>query len=78
MILVVRTIRLIRPDVHSSCPDERVFTTSTWHNTGRHLSSVRIVNPVGLNRILPAPQPIFSLILVRFCRLVHCLCAFYA
>jgi hypothetical protein len=31
IILVVRTIRLIRPDIHSSCPDERVFGTTTWH-----------------------------------------------
>jgi hypothetical protein len=27
----VRTIRLIRSDAHSSCPDDRVFATSTWH-----------------------------------------------
>jgi hypothetical protein len=33
---------------------------------GRHLSSVRTVNPVGLNRILPAPQPIFSPFLALF------------
>jgi hypothetical protein len=31
VILVVRKIRLIRPDIHSSCSDERVFATSTWH-----------------------------------------------
>jgi hypothetical protein len=31
VFLVVRTIRLIRPDVHSPCLDERVFATSTWH-----------------------------------------------
>jgi hypothetical protein len=63
-ILLVRTSVFLRP---------LCGTTS-----GRHLSYVRTVNPVGLNRILPVPQPIFSLILVHFCRLVHCLCAFYA
>jgi hypothetical protein len=31
VFLVVRTIWLIRPDVHSSCPDEHVFATSMWH-----------------------------------------------
>jgi hypothetical protein len=44
--------------------------------SGRHLSSVRTVNPVGLNRFLPAPQPICSPLLIRFCRLVTFLCAF--
>jgi hypothetical protein len=37
-----------------------VFSQSfTWHN-------VRTVNPVGLNRFLPAPQPTFSPLLCCF------------
>jgi hypothetical protein len=32
VILVVRTIRLIRLDVNSSCLDERVFAISIWHD----------------------------------------------
>jgi hypothetical protein len=44
----------------------------------RHLSSVRTVNPVGLNRFLLAPQPICSHLLIHFCSLVTFLCAFYA
>jgi hypothetical protein len=28
MVLAVRTVGLIRPDVHSSCPDRHVFAIS--------------------------------------------------
>jgi hypothetical protein len=63
-ILLVRTSVFLRP-----LPD----TTS-----GCHLSFVRTVNPVELNRFLPALQPICSPLLIRFCCLVTFLYAFYA
>jgi hypothetical protein len=44
--------------------------------SGRHLSYVRKVNPVELNRFLPVPQHTFSPFLVWFCRHVHFLCVF--
>jgi hypothetical protein len=46
--------------------------------SGRHLSSVRTVNPVGLSRIPPAPQPSHFAFLVLFVALCVFLCAFYA
>jgi hypothetical protein len=46
--------------------------------SGRHLCSFWTVNPIRLNRILPAPQPIFSPLFGSFCRLMHFPCDFYA
>jgi len=81
------------PNGDSGCPNDTVDSferqllvrTSVFlrslHGTmsGRHLRSVRMVNPVGLNRILPVPQPFYSpFFFVRFCRPVHFLCVFYA
>jgi hypothetical protein len=44
-----------------------VFLLSLRGTTFRHhLSSIRMVNPIGLNRVLPAPQPIFLPLLVLF------------
>jgi hypothetical protein len=44
-----------------------VFLLSLRCTTFRHhLSSIRMVNPIGLNRVLPAPQPIFLPLLVLF------------
>jgi len=60
VILAVRTIQLIHSDVNSSSSDERVFAISTWHYVWTSLKFVRTVNPVGLNRILPTPQPSYS------------------
>jgi hypothetical protein len=65
----------------SGCPDDmvdssgRYFFLSGWAYFcdllrgipfGRHLSSVQTVNPVRLNRILLAPQPSYSPLLVLF------------
>jgi hypothetical protein len=70
-----------RSDDDSGCPDGKVdssghpFFLSGWacfcdlrRGTpfGRLLSSVRTVNPVGLNHILPASQPSHSPFLVLF------------
>jgi hypothetical protein len=66
IFLVVRTIRLIRPDVHSSCPDERILRPLCGTTSERHLSFVRTVNPVGLNCILPGPARHFSPLLLCF------------
>jgi hypothetical protein len=46
--------------------------------SGCHLSYVRTVNPVGLNRILPGPAHHFLLSFGSFCHLVHFFCTFYA
>jgi hypothetical protein len=56
-----------------------VFLTPLCGTTsGRLLSSVRTVNPLGLNLVLPVPQPIFSPFFGSFCRLVRLPCDFYA
>jgi hypothetical protein len=76
----------------SGCPDSEVdssgrpFSLSGWvclcdllHGTtsGRHLSSVRTVNPVELYRIPPAPQPHHFILFGFFCHLVRFFLAFY-
>jgi hypothetical protein len=71
VVLAVRTVRLICLDIHSSCPDGHFLQSPTWH-------SVRTVNPVGLNRILPSVTRHFLLSFGSFCRLVHFFCTFYA
>jgi hypothetical protein len=78
---------------YSGCPDDMVSSfgclwfLSGWpcfHNrlrgttSRRYLCSVRTVNPVGLNRFLPAPQLTFWPPFVLFCRLVHFSSTFYA
>jgi hypothetical protein len=45
--------------------------------SGRHLSSVRMVNPVGLYRIPPRRSPSHFIFLGVFCPLVHFFLAFY-
>jgi len=75
------------------CPDGKVdssghpFFLSGWAcfcnllrgiPSGRHLSSVRTVNPIGLNRILSGTARHFLFSFGSFCRIVHFFCTFYA
>jgi hypothetical protein len=75
-----------RPDGVSGCPDDKVDSSGRLFSlsgraclcdllrgttSGRHLSSVRMVNPVGSYRIPPAPQPPHFIFFGSFCRLVH-------
>jgi hypothetical protein len=81
------------PDCDSGCPDIIVdssglpFFLSKWvylcdllrgTASRRHLSSVRTVNPVGLNRILPCTARHFLLSFCFVCHLVLFPCDFYA
>jgi hypothetical protein len=80
-----------RPDGGSGCQDGKVDSSerpSTLSGRacfcnllcgtmyGRHLSSIRMVSPVGLYRIPLASQPSHSAFFGSFCRLVHFFCAF--
>jgi hypothetical protein len=81
------------PDGYFGCPDDTVSSSGhLWflsgqpcfrnrlrgRTSGRYLCSVRTVNPVGLNRFLPAPQLTFWPPFVLFCRLVRFSTTFYA
>jgi len=83
-----------RPEGGSGCPDSKVDSSGRPFSlsertclcdllcgttSGRHLSSVRTVNPVGLYRIPPplAPQPSHFIFFGFFCRLVRFFLAFY-
>jgi hypothetical protein len=87
VFLVVRTVRLLRPDVPSPCPDRRILYDLLHGTTfGRHLSFVQTVNPVGLYRIPPRYSPshfiIFGVFVVLYvflcflCVLLTCACPF--
>jgi hypothetical protein len=80
-------------DGDSSCPDDMVYSSGCPFflsgrvcfcdllrgiSSGRYLSSVRKVNPVGLNRILPSAARHFLLSFGSFCHLVHFVYTFYA
>jgi hypothetical protein len=64
----------VSPDSVFGCPDDTVGSPGRaclcdllrGTTSGRHLISVQTVNPVGLNRILPAPHITFSSLLVLF------------
>jgi hypothetical protein len=82
-----------RPDGNSGCPDDTVYSSgrfwflsrrSCFRNrlngttSGRYLCSIRTVNPVGLNRFLPALKLTFWPPFVLFCSLVRFSSTFYA
>jgi hypothetical protein len=74
------------PDNVSSRPDDKVASSERsclcdllcGTMSGRHLSFVWMVNPVGLNRFPPGAARHSSPSLCSFCRLVHFPCDFYA
>jgi hypothetical protein len=81
------------PDGDSGFPDDKVDSSKrpfflSWRvclcdllrgiTSGRHLSSVRTVNPVGLNRNFPGAAHHFLLSFCLICRLVLFPCDFYA
>jgi hypothetical protein len=78
VFLVVRTIRLIRPDIHSSCLDELVFVTSTWHYIRTSFKFRPDGEPYRVKSHSPLAAAHIFAPFGSFCRLVHCLYAFYA
>jgi hypothetical protein len=78
MILVVRTIRLIRPDVNSSSPDERVFAISTWHYVWTSLKLCSDGEPCRVKSHSPRAVAFSFAPFGSFCHVVHLFCAFYA
>jgi hypothetical protein len=81
-IFGVLTIQLIRPYAHSSCPDDRVFATSTWNyvqtslkfRLDGELCMVKSHSPRAAAHFLIS----FCFVLFFFCRLVRFSCIFYA
>jgi len=69
VFLVVRTIWLIRPDVYSSCPDERVFATSTWHYVQTSLKFRPNGEPCRVKSHSPRAAVHFFASFCVFCRL---------
>jgi hypothetical protein len=78
VILVVRTIWLIRPDVNSSSPDERVFVISTWHYIWTSLKFCPDGEPCRVKSHSPSAATFSFTPFGSFCRVVHLFCAFYA
>jgi len=74
----VRTIRLIRPDVHSSCPDKRVFATSTWHYVRTSFKFRPDGEPCRVKSHSPCATAHFFALFGSFCCLVRFPCDFYA
>jgi len=66
VFLVVQTIRLIRPNIHSSCPDECVFTTSTWHYVRTSLNFCPDGEPCRVKSHSPWCRTSFSPLLLCF------------
>jgi hypothetical protein len=77
---------LVCPDNDSGYPEDIVDSSRRpgfcdllrGTTSGCHFCSILMVNPVGLNRILPAPHVTFSSPFVTFCHLVHFPFNFYA
>jgi hypothetical protein len=77
VILVVRTIQLIRPDVHSSCPNERVFATFAWHYVRTSLKFCPDGEPCRVKSHSPRAAAHFFASFGSFCHLVCFPCDFY-
>jgi hypothetical protein len=78
VILVVRTIQLIRSDVNSCCPNERVFVISTWHYVRTSLKFRPDGEPCRVKSHSPRAATHFFAPFGSFCRLVRFPCDFYA
>jgi hypothetical protein len=64
--LFIRFLCLKRPDVHSSCLDERVFETSTWHYVWTSLKFHPDGKPCKVKLYSPLPRTSFSPLLLCF------------
>jgi hypothetical protein len=73
----VQTKRLIRPDVYSSCSDDRVFVTSTWHYVQKSLKFRPDGEPCRVKSLSPHAQLTFWPPFVFVCRLVRFSSTFY-
>jgi hypothetical protein len=69
----VRTIRLIRPDVYSSFPNDRVFVTSMWHYVHTSLKFHPDGEPYRVKSLSPCAATHF---LASFCVFLSS-CAFF-
>jgi hypothetical protein len=77
VILAARTVRLIRPDVNSSTPDERVFAISTWYYVRTSLNFRPDGEPCRVKSHSPRAAAFSSDPFGSFCRVVHLFCVFY-